>query len=315
MIVDIHTHIWDSPDQLGEDATERIRRLEQAPWEQPNASPEAFDRAMAPVAHAIVHGFVSARLGAKIGSQQVAACVRRNPEKYVGFAGIDPMMDGYLDELSKAVDLGLSGVNISPSGQGFHPSHSRSEALYEQCQKQNLPIMIHPGSQFTTKSIMQFARPYLYDQVSRDFPGLKIILAQIGHPWIDETLTLIGKHANVWADVSDLVLRPWPLYNALLAAHEMGVMDRLFMGSDFPFCTPEKAIMTIYSVNTYTQGTHQPGVPREQLRGMVERDTLACLGIQPGRSEPDTPQTGGIVEPPAQTVDVDRPSPVANGTV
>ena len=310
MIVDVHTHIWNSSEQLGPDATERIRRGICEPWERPDASPEAHRQAMEPVDYCIVHGFVSKRLGANIGIDQVAKTVEQGGGKVLGFAGIDPMVPGYLDELNQAADVGLVGVTISPAAQGYHPSHTRAEALYERCAAMGFPVMVHPGSQFSADSLLPFAQPHLFDEVARQFPNLRLVIAQVGHPWIDPTLTLIGKHANIWADVSDLVLRPWSLYNALLAAQQQGVIDRLLIGSDFPFCTPQNAIMNVYSINTFTQGTHLPGVPREQLRAVVERDALTCLGLTPGRQiaavDPgptaltaDREEVSAIEQPPA----------------
>ena len=41
----------------------------------------------------------------------------------------------------------------------------------------------------------------------------------------------------------------------------------------------EKVIHEIYSVNKLTHGTNLPMIPREQLRGIVERNALECLGI------------------------------------
>ncbi len=283
MIVDVHTHIWDSPDQLGPDATERIRRGAYEPWDRPDAAPDAHRQAMERVDTCIVHGFVSQRLGANIGIEQVARHVDAGDGTVLGFAGIDPMAPDYLDDLDRAADAGLVGVTISPAAQGYHPSHTSAEALYARCAAMGFPIMVHPGAQFSADSTMSFAQPHLLDEVARQFPNLRLIIAQVGHPWIDPTLALIAKHANVWADVSDLVLRPWSLYNTLLAAQQLGVIDRLLIGSDFPFCTPERAITTIYSINTFTQGTNLPSVPREHLRAIVERDALACLGLTPGR--------------------------------
>ena len=281
MIIDVHTHIWDSPEQFGPEATVRIRRTVGAGGQHPDASPQVHGQAMDPVDYAVVLGFVSLRLGARISSAQVAGYVSREPTKYLGFAGIDPMGPDYLDQVDEAIRLGLVGVTISPAGQGFHPGHTRAMALYERCQKSRLPVMVHPASQFSTESMMEFAQPHLFDEVARKFPELRLIIAQVGHPWIDPTLTLISKHRHIWADLSDLVLQPWPLYNTLLAAYQQGVTDRLLVGSNFPFCTPQEAITTIYSVNRYTQGTHLPSVPREQLRSIVECDALAALGLSP----------------------------------
>jgi uncharacterized protein len=137
--------------------------------------------------------------------------------------------------------------------------------------------MLHP---ITPSAMLEFGRPVLWDEVAQAFPKLPIVIGQLGFPWIDETLVMIGQHASVFADISGVASRPWQLYNSLLSAASLGVMDKLLFGSGFPFETPAKAIEAMYSVNSYSHGTHMPSVPRTLLRGIVERDSLACLGIE-----------------------------------
>ena len=105
------------------------------------------------------------------------------------------------------------------------------------------------------------------------------MIAQLGQPWLEETICLLGKHANVFADVSGLLSRPWHAYNALVAAHESQVIEKLLFGSDFPYTSITECIEALYSINQLAQGTNMPVVPREALRGIVERDALGLLGI------------------------------------
>ncbi len=289
MIVDVHTHRWESPEQLGPAWADRLlRHAAAAPWERPDASGPAHEEATAPVSFAIIHGFISRHLGAAIDAEAVAAYVARRPDKFLGFAGIDPMAGDYLGEFDRARQLGLVGVTISPAAQAFHPTHTRAMALYERCEATGTPIFVHPETHLGATTKMEFGLPYLFDEVARTFPDLKLVLGQVGHPWVDQTLTLIGKHPNVYADLSDLVTRPWQLYNVLHMAYQQDVCSQLLFGSDYPFMTPQQAIVTIYSVNTLTQGTHLPSVPREQLRSIVERDALSALGLK-APSEPPPP--------------------------
>ena len=105
------------------------------------------------------------------------------------------------------------------------------------------------------------------------------MIAQLGQPWIDETIVMLGKHANVLADLSGLLSRPWQAYNALVSAYQHGVIDKLLFGSDFPYTSATECIEALYSINQLAQGTNLPVVPREALRGIVERDALTLLGI------------------------------------
>jgi hypothetical protein len=132
---------------------------------------------------------------------------------------------------------------------------------------------------FTEEGKLEFARPYLFDEVARTFPKLRLVIAQLGQPWVDETITLLGKHQHVYADISGLLGKPWPSYNALVQCHEYGVIDKLLFGSDFPYTNAADCIEALYSINQMAQGTNLPVVPREALRGIVERDTPELLGL------------------------------------
>lgn len=287
-VVDTHVHLWESLSQLGDQAAQWVR-LQTAgePWDRPDTPGILLDGAMEPVDYAIILGLECRLIGASIPSEQVARYVARQPDKYLGFAGIDPMGPGYQSAVKRAVDLGLVGVTVSPAAAGFHPSDTRAMRLYEQCEQLGLPVMVHPGTHLGAGTKLEYTQPYLYDEVARTFPCLKLVLAGAGVPWADQALILVGKHGNCYVDLSDLSGRPWQLYNVLLMAYQQGVISRLLFGSDFPFTIPETAIHNIYSVNTMAHGTHLPIVPREQLRSIVERNALVCLGLtRPQMAQP-----------------------------
>jgi predicted TIM-barrel fold metal-dependent hydrolase len=228
----------------------------------------------------IVLGFKSRYLRAEIPNRYVADYVARNPQKLIGFAGIDPTEPSAPAEVRIArQELQLRGITISPSNQDFHPSDSRAMRVYAKAEELGMPILVHPSGQFTEQSKLEFARPFMLDEVARSFPKLRLIIAQLGQPWVDETVLLLGKHHNVYADVSGLLGRPWQAYNALVMAHQHGVIDKLLFGSDFPYTNATECIEALYSINQLAQGTNLPVVPREALRGIVERDALGLLGL------------------------------------
>jgi hypothetical protein len=162
--------------------------------------------------------------------------------------------------------------------------------LYERCEKRAMPVYIHSGDLFGNVAIMAFARPEHFDEVARAFGDLRLVIAQIGRPWIEPTLQLIRRHRHVYADISGLINHPWQLYHALILAHEYSADDKLLLASGFPFSTPQQAIVNLYSVNRFANQTHLPRVPRPVLQGLVERDALTCLGLEqpakPGTASP-----------------------------
>ncbi|MEM7682714.1 MAG: amidohydrolase family protein [Planctomycetota bacterium] len=286
MIVDLHTRVWSQPEELGPAIAAQFRRRRAEPWEQADGSPERFAEAMAPVDRAVLLGFEAARLGASISAERVAEHVSANPEKYLGFAGIDPTVAKAPARLEAALDLGLVGAVVAPAAAGFHPTDTRAMELFELCQSRHIPVLIESSGLMAREARLEFDQPHLLDEVARECPDLKLVLGSLGDPWTDEALALLAKHPTVYADLSGLVSRPWRLMNILMSAYQQDVMSQLLFGSNFPWFTPEQAIVNLYSVNTFTQGTHLPSVPREQLRSVVERDTLAVLGIDHAPAEP-----------------------------
>jgi predicted TIM-barrel fold metal-dependent hydrolase len=292
MIVDCHTHIWQSPDQLGQadlgetPRTGRTRQPRISPtgrtvWRQiPAADPDYHWAQSTAVDKSIVLGFKSRYLRAEIPNAIIAEYVKRAPEKLIGFAGIDPTERSAPDEVRIAREtLRLRGITISPATQDFHPSDTRAMRVYEVCEELGMPVLIHPVGQATEHSKLEFGRPYLLDEAARTFPKLRLVIAQMGQPWVDETVCLLAKHPHVFADVSGLLGRPWQAYNALVGAYQYGVIDKLLFGSDFPYTNATDCIEALYSLNQIAQGTHLPVVPREALRGIVERETLSLLGL------------------------------------
>ena len=295
MIVDCHTHIWQSPEQLGQMELGELPRHSRDPrnrapragtpnrtaWRSvPAADPDHHWAQSAAVDKSIVLGFKSRYLRAEIPNKYVADYVARYPQKLIGFAGIDPSEGSAGDDLKTAhFDLRLRGITISPANQDFHPADTRAMRIYEQAEQLGMPILIHPSGQYTEQSKLEYARPYLLDEVARTFPNLRMVIAQLGQPWLDETICLLGKHPHVFADVSGLLGRPWQAYNALVEAYQAGIIDKLLFGSDFPYTIAEECIEALYSINQLAQGTNLPVVPREALRGIVERDALHLLGL------------------------------------
>src|SRR5437773_1004755 len=101
MIVDCHTHVWQSPDQLGQLVLgDMFRHNKNRPARATLAAPVMRSVPSADVDHhwaqsgtvdkSIVLGFKSRYLRAEIPNQYVSDYVNRFPQKLIGFAGIDP---------------------------------------------------------------------------------------------------------------------------------------------------------------------------------------------------------------------------------
>lgn len=280
MIVDCHTQIWNSHARLGETPA-MVQTLQ--------ADETNHLRAADPVDKTIVLAFKSQYLNAEIPNRFVAEYVRRHAHKMVGFAGIDPQDRDWMEELRIAHDeLRLKGVVVSPEMQDFHPVDTQAMKLYAECERRGMPLLFEQNHRHPAGK-MAYSQPMLLDEVAQSFPNLRIVIARMGHPWVDQTVTLLGKHTHVYADVAGLLPQPWQSYSALLAAYEYGVIGKLLFGSDFPYRSPAACIEALYTVNQISHASNLTPIPREQLRGVVERDALELLGIStPSTARPES---------------------------
>ena len=292
MIVDCYTHTWESADQLGRCIPARGWNATNPPYlgGAAGASIARHRAATEPVDTTLVLGFKSRWLDAEISNDHVASYIRQHPGKLIGFAGIDPSDPSEaISELHRAREqLSMPGLAVAPAAQDFHPSDSQAMQVYAEAAKAGMPIVFHTGMHIATTSKLEYARPVLLDEVARELPDLKIVIAHMGYPWVRETVLLLAKHKNVFAEVSWLTHDSWEAYQALRGASQFGVIDKLLFGSGFPSATASQCIEALYGINHLVHGTNLPTIPREQIRGIVERDTLALLGIAPPRSRADS---------------------------
>lgn len=266
-----------------------------------------------PVDAAFVLGLRSRHLDIEISNDFLAAYVRRQPERLIGFAGIDPLEGSKArDEVQRArTQLGLRGLVIAPACQAMHPAHSSAMTIYEQAEHLGMPVIIHNSPPLPAQAHLELARPGLLDEVARTFPGLRILITQMGYPWVDETLVLLGKHEHVYAEISGIAQAPWQALTFMQMASERGVMEKLLFGSDFPASDPKTTIESLYSLNLIVHGTNLPSVPREQLRGIVERNSPALLGIDV-TIKPAAEPTGEASEPPSLAESQPKSDPVTS---
>ncbi|MCH8119814.1 MAG: amidohydrolase family protein [Planctomycetes bacterium] len=213
----------------------------------------------------------------------LAEYVNKHKEKMVGFAVVEPMQDKIsVNNLKPVKDkLGLKGVVLYCSACGFHPAHSRAMRFYESAQELGLPVFFHNGDgALGADAVLDYAQPYLLDEVAREFAALKIIIGNMGMPFIEQTLSVVGKHENVYADLTIKPSNVWQTYNTVVAAYERGVMDKLLFGSGFPLGNAGQCMETLLGFNMLLADTNLPTVPRGSIRNIIERDTLELLGIR-----------------------------------
>jgi predicted TIM-barrel fold metal-dependent hydrolase len=273
-MIDVHTHPCNLRDQATYDYFEQNGEI-------PQAVLESYLQAISDVDKAVVLALWAPASGIETSNALVTAVVRQDPSKLIGFASIDPKAPTATLELEKAIkERGLRGVKLAPIYQHFAPDDPGLWPLYEKIQELGVPIMWHQGTSFLMPDgPLEEARPFLLDKVARAFPELKMVIAHFGYPWPGEVIALLRKHPNVHTDISVLAGRPWFLYNALVGALEYGAVDKILLGSDYPAFTAGETVSALKHINDFARGTSLPSIPETVINEIIERDSLALLGI------------------------------------
>ena len=311
MIIDVHTHLptHQSAVPADEQVVDRVMRPDRAVTL--TNSGDDYLRDMGPVDRAFVFGIAGVpgapqTFGGMLPSEEAndaaAAVAARCPDKIVGFMSVHPEEPGVVEEMERSVhDLGLRGIKLGANYQNFEPMGAPARRVYEAAIRLGLPIVFHQGivedvvprtSLLTRADVsyispfpsahnapLRYAHPLVSDDIAMAYPELRMVLAHMGHPWHTDTLMVIRKHPNVYADVSGLLYRPWSTYNALRLAYEWDVTHKLLFASDWPVTTPRETMDYLRGFNGFARKHHLPEVSEEQLEAIIQRDSLPLLGL------------------------------------
>ncbi|HEX6123239.1 MAG TPA: amidohydrolase family protein, partial [Ktedonobacterales bacterium] len=177
----------------------------------------------------------------------VAEIVRRYPDRFVGFASVDPHKgDRAIAEIERAVkDLGLSGAKFHPGIQNFYPDDPRFRPLFERVAALGIPALFHTGTSGLGANMpggasikLETMRPIHLDNLAADLPNLTIIGAHPSWPWEQEMIAILQHKPNVYNDLSGW--SPKYIPPALLKEAAGRLNGKFLFGSDYPFIPPDR---------------------------------------------------------------------------
>jgi predicted TIM-barrel fold metal-dependent hydrolase len=213
--------------------------------------------------------------------EQVSEFVSKASDRLIGFGYVNPTREGSGEEvLRQREELGLFGLKLYPTTDGFFVNAPEAFPVYEAASSIGMPVMFHHAGMPDPGDLLKHSDPALIDDVAYSFPELKIVLAHLGYPRVDETLYVARKHLNVWCDISwpygnvNHPSYPFMLWRDLLTALNLGVMKKLVFGTDYPGVRQRPYIDMLMSINRYA--THEDlKIPRSLL------DSIATDNIEP----------------------------------
>ncbi len=140
-----------------------------------------------------------------VSNEEIYKLVSMAPNKFIGFASVDPMAQGATERLEKAfTDLQLAGVKFHLGRIHMYPMDEKMQKLYDVCEKYNKPIIFHSGMSWEPNTLTKYCRPDVFEELAASRPKLRICLAHFGWPWCRETAMLMLKYPNVYTDTGAL---------------------------------------------------------------------------------------------------------------
>ena len=139
---------------------------------------------------------------AAIGNDEIHDIVERDPELYAGFIGSIPAnnIPASLEEIRRCKDMGARGIQIYTHINGEPIDSERFWPVYEECVRNDLPILVHPvgGQRMPEYMSEEYSRyelwyligwPYqttvamarlVFSGIFEDFPDIRILTHHCG---------------------------------------------------------------------------------------------------------------------------------------
>ena len=161
---------------------------------------------------------------------------REYADSVTGMATVYPGEKDSEKILQEAFDAGLGGLKLHAHVQCFDMNCDHMYRLYECCQTNKKPIVMHIGRE--PKSTAYSCDPYQLcsaeklEHILKDFPNIKICVPHLG---FDETAAyrkMIEKYDNLWLDTTMVITDYFPMEENIDLGHYRS--NRIMYGSDFP---------------------------------------------------------------------------------
>ncbi|MEA3470779.1 MAG: amidohydrolase family protein [Thermodesulfobacteriota bacterium] len=170
----------------------------------------------------------------RVSNDLVAETVGRYPDKFIGFASVDPHKGVMAAaEMERAInDLGLKGLKVLPHLIKSNPNDPVMYPLYEIAQDAGIPVLFHTGTQFHAGTKIKYCMPIYLDDVAVDFPRMKIVMAHFGYPWFYEGMSVVLRNPNVFFNIAGWAPRRIP--DEVIRQMNGPLAGKCLFGSDYP---------------------------------------------------------------------------------
>ncbi len=232
-IIDSHCHIY--PDKIADKAVEAIGQFYNLSMYYDGRYSTLINfGSKIGVKHYVV--FAVATTPAQVHSinTYIADAVKESDGLLTGLGTLHPDSNAIEADIEEIISLGLKGVKMHPDFQKFCIDDKKCYKIYEICQRNNLPVLLHTGD-----NRYDYSNPERMKKVLDDFPNLTVIGAHFGgwSCWKEAAETL-SNYKNFYVDCSSSF--DWLSADESRDIVRMYGADRVLFATDFPMWSHEK---------------------------------------------------------------------------
>ncbi len=194
----------------------------------------------------------------------IAGAVAQSGGKFTGLGTLHPESEDIAADLRHLQSLGLKGVKLHPDIQRFKIDDYRCLKIYELCEREGLPILMHTGD-----SRYDFSNPNRLLPVMKIYTGLTVIGAHLGgwSVW-DEAADALCELPNLYVDCSSCM--PFLPHEQVAQLIRRYGTERVLFGTDFPMFRPSAELPNFLAL----------GFSEEENRQMLSGNAQALYGIE-----------------------------------
>ena len=262
-IIDAHCHVY--PDKIADKAVEAIGQFYDLPMYYDGKYSTLVEMGgKIGVKHFVIFSVATTPKQVHSINNYIADTVEASDGIMTGLGALHPDSDDIEGDIAEIISLGLKGVKMHPDFQKFCIDDKKCYKIYEMCQKNNLPMLLHTGD-----SRYDYSNPLRMKRVLEDFPNLTVIGAHFGgwSCWKEAADTL-SQYKNFYVDTSSS-------FDWLTAQESRELVrkygaDHVLFATDFPMWNHETEFKKFMDMN----------LSDEECRLILYKNALKLFGIE-----------------------------------
>lgn len=194
--------------------------------------------------------------GEPLPNREIVEMCGRSRDKLFPVFTVEPEKAAVRDalKLARAHKGQVKGFKVWLGYRRVFASDEVFGPLFDYAEEHKLPVLFHTGDTASSTGSLVHAHPLTLDALANEREGLRIVVCHLGNPWMVDTAELLYKHANVFADISGLVVEGGGYgreYARMLAlrisevVYFAGGAEKVIFGTDYPVETLEDGLALV----------------------------------------------------------------------